>query len=147
GNGDPVPGFLKREVSVELTSPDPIFRLVDLPIPDFSDSNPRIDQSPLKELIRPPLLMETSRGCWWGAKQHCTFCGLNGSTMAFRSKSPERVFDELQYLSARHGLKRIDSVDNILDTRYINTLFPRLRDSKLGIELFYEVKANLRYDQ
>src|SRR4029077_5489915 len=31
---------------------------------------------------------ETSRGCWWGAKSH-TFCGLNGSTMAFRSKSDD----------------------------------------------------------
>ena len=34
---------------------------------------------------------ETARGCWWGERQHCTFCGLNGATMAFRSKTPERV--------------------------------------------------------
>ena len=27
---------------------------------------------------------QTSRGCWWGEKSHCTFCGLNGKTMAFR---------------------------------------------------------------
>ncbi|MGH3850607.1 MAG: hypothetical protein ACRDRT_13040, partial [Pseudonocardiaceae bacterium] len=27
---------------------------------------------------------ETSRGCWWGQKQHCTFCGLNGEGMPFR---------------------------------------------------------------
>ena len=36
------------------------------------------------------LSAESSRGCWWGAKSHCTFCGLNGGTMAFRAKSAER---------------------------------------------------------
>lgn len=147
GNGDPLPGILKRGESKELTSPDPIFTLDDLPIPDFTEFYDRLERSPIKDSIQPVLLVETSRGCWWGAKQHCTFCGLNGNTMAFRSKSPERVFDELTYLSNKHGLKRIDCVDNILDTRYINTLFPRLSESDLNIELFYEVKANLKYDQ
>ena len=28
----------------------------------------------------PELLFETSRGCWWGERLHCTFCGLNGTT-------------------------------------------------------------------
>ncbi|MDE3138161.1 MAG: hypothetical protein KGL59_16375, partial [Acidobacteriota bacterium] len=37
------------------------------------------------------ILYETSRGCWWGEKHQCTFCGLNGEGMAFRKKSPERV--------------------------------------------------------
>ena len=146
-NGDPVSGILKQGESTELTSPDPIFALDDLPIPDFSEYYERIGKSPLKEAISPALLVETSPGCWWGAKQHCTFCGLNGNTMAFRSKSPERVFDELSYLTNKHGVKRIDCVDNILDTRYINTLFPKLSESDLEVELFYEVKANLRYDQ
>src|SRR6201999_2928669 len=44
------------------------------------------------------LSYETSRGCWWGQKQHCTFCGLNGEGMAFRQKSPERVIRELKTL-------------------------------------------------
>ena len=30
---------------------------------------------------------ESSRGCWWGQKHHCTFCGINGRGMAFRQKS------------------------------------------------------------
>ena len=32
----------------------------------------------LKPHIR--ILFESARGCWWGEKQHCTFCGLNGSS-------------------------------------------------------------------
>lgn len=31
------------------------------------------------------LLYEASLGCWWGEKHHCTFCGLNGTTMKFRA--------------------------------------------------------------
>ena len=67
--------------------------------------------------------------------------------MSFRSKSPERVFDEMRYLSETYGLKRVNCVDNILDLRYVETLFPKLKESGLGLQLFYEVKANMRYDQ
>ena len=93
------------------------------------------------------MMFETSRGCWWGAKKHCTFCGLNGATMAYRSKSPARAFDEIRQLVSHYGVTRVECVDNILDNRYISTVFPRLAASGLGIELFYEVKANLRQGQ
>ena len=37
------------------------------------------------------------RGAAGGARRsHCTFCGLNGATMTFRSKSAERVLGELE---------------------------------------------------
>jgi ribosomal peptide maturation radical SAM protein 1 len=143
----PIAGILRQGESTELTTPEPVREMDSLPIPDYSDYFEQVQRSPIQTEIRTDLLIETSRGCWWGAKQHCTFCGLNGATMSFRSKSPERVFEELTYLSETYGQKRIDGVDNILDTKYINTLFPKLSESGLNLELFYEVKANLRYDQ
>ena len=143
----PVAGMLKREEAEALTWPERVKDMDSLPIPDYFDYFGQVKNSPLQSEIRPDLLIETSRGCWWGAKHHCTFCGLNGDSMAFRSKSPERVFDELASLSETYEVKRVDCVDNILDTRYINTLFPKLSDSGLKLDLFYEVKANLRYDQ
>ena len=145
-SSEPVPGMVRR-ADAELSWPEPVKEMDDLPYPDFSDYYSRLSASPLKDQITPALLIETARGCWWGAKQHCTFCGLNGDMMSFRSKSPERAFDELKFLSETYGRKKIDCVDNILDMKYINTLFPRLRESGLGIELFYEVKSNLRYEQ
>lgn len=66
----------------------------------------------------PTVLIETSRGCWWGDKSHCTFCGLNGATMAYRSKSGARAFEEMQQLSDQWQTDRIEVVDNILDMRY-----------------------------
>src|SRR5262249_9640089 len=44
---------------------------------------------PNKE-IPPILLFETSRGCWWGERSHCTFCGLNGLTMNYHAMSPQK---------------------------------------------------------
>ena len=87
------------------------------------------------------LAAETSRGCWWGAKVHCKFCGLNGATMAYRSKSPGRAVDEILALSRRYATKRLMMADNILDTRYLTTVVPQLHGA--GLELFYEVKSNL----
>jgi ribosomal peptide maturation radical SAM protein 1 len=140
-------GILQQGVSKELTLPDLIHNLNDLPIPDFRDYFEAFKASPLSETIKPELLIETSRGCWWGAKSHCTFCGLNGETMSFRSKTPERALSEMRYLSETYGVKKMSCVDNILDLRYIPTLFPKLAESGLDLELFYEIKSNMDYEQ
>jgi ribosomal peptide maturation radical SAM protein 1 len=141
----PVPGILCREG--EASDPERIQEMDTLPIPDYSDFFDRVGLSSLGDVLRPVALIETSRGCWWGAKHHCTFCGLNGAAMSFRSKSIQRCFQEFASVSEQYQTKRIDCVDNILDTRYIRLLFPLLADSNLDLELFYEVKANLTYDQ
>ena len=129
------------------TSAERVKDLDTLPIPDYSDYFGRVDSSLLREEMKVDLVIETSRGCWWGAKQHCTFCGLNGDSMAFRSKSLQRAFSELAALTQRYGVKSVECVDNILDMKYVPALFQKLKESGMGLELFYEVKSNLRYDQ
>jgi ribosomal peptide maturation radical SAM protein 1 len=121
--------------------------LDELSYPDFGDFFVRYAESGLDRMQAPRLALETARGCWWGAKQHCTFCGLNGSTMAFRSKTPERALAEIRALTDRHPGLFIDMADNILDMRYFGTLLPRLEGAGLGLRMFYEVKANLRKEQ
>jgi ribosomal peptide maturation radical SAM protein 1 len=91
--------------------------------------------------------MESSRGCWWGEKQHCTFCGLNGTSMAFRSKSAARVLEEITELQSRYRCDYIAAVDNILDMKYFRDLVPELGRRRLDIRLFYEAKANLTKQQ
>ena len=54
-----------------------------------------------RRMRAPTILFETSRGCWWGERMHCTFCGLNGATMAYRSKSAPRALDELRRSDGR----------------------------------------------
>ena len=146
GSREPPPGILARGAA-DLTWPAPVENLDALPMPDYAEYFARIETSPLRPDLQPCVLIETSRGCWWGAKHHCTFCGLNGATMTFRSKSPDRAFAEFAFLSRTYDTKRVDCVDNILDVRYVQTLFPQLADSGLDLSLFYEVKSNLRFDQ
>ncbi len=93
---------------------------------------------------RARLLFESSRGCWWGARSHCTFCGLNGTSMAFRSKSASRAMAELRWLTSKYPSHAVSVVDNILDLRYFDSLIPLLQRDPLPVELFYEVKANLK---
>jgi ribosomal peptide maturation radical SAM protein 1 len=86
---------------------------------------------------------ETSRGCWWGQKQHCTFCGLNGEGMAFRVKSPDRVLRDLTVLTARHRPDVVVMADNIMPYQYFSSVVPRLARELPGVKIFYEQKANL----
>lgn len=119
----------------------------DLPYPDFDDYFARMQRSPLAGSFEPLLFFEASRGCWWGQKHHCVFCGLNGGRMAYRSKSPQRAFDELRYLTARHKVYKASTSDNILDHRYLTTLLPMLRDSDVDLSFIFEMKTNLTREQ
>lgn len=130
-------------------APRPLFRDLDsLPVPDFDDYFRGLGRFRHAAAVRPGLPLETSRGCWWGAVRHCTFCGLNGSSMAFRSKSPARVHEEILALEERYGISCFETVDNILDMTYFQGLLPALAaEGGERRKIFYEVKANLRRSQ
>jgi ribosomal peptide maturation radical SAM protein 1 len=117
-------------------------RLDDLPNPEYGEYFDRMAtlDLPADDVWIP---FESARGCWWGAKHHCTFCGLNGTTMRFRAKSPRRVLDELAQQARRYRTFRFEAVDNILDPRYLRELFPAITDSGDDYQIFYEAKANL----
>jgi ribosomal peptide maturation radical SAM protein 1 len=120
-----------------------------LPFPDYDDFFEQLESSclTLDETHKPILLFETSRGCWWGERNQCTFCGLNGESMAYRSKSAERALSELLYLTDKYPHCSVQVVDNILDLKYFQDFIPKLASYQLDVGLFYEVKANLRKEQ
>ncbi len=89
------------------------------------------------------LLYEGSRGCWWGEKHHCTFCGLNAQAMRFRAKSPEQVEKDLDHLSNRYSATRFRMVDNIIDMKFIDGLFGRFAHHHYDLDVFMETKSNL----
>ncbi len=96
-----------------------------------------------RDEVAPIVLFETSRGCWWGQKAHCTFCGLNGSTMSYRSMTPDSAvqqFEELFRYADR--CSHFESVDNILPKSYVRDVLPRLTVPE-HVSIFYEVKADL----
>ena len=93
------------------------------------------------------LLYEGSRGCWWGEKHHCTFCGLNAQAMQFRAKSPNQVAKELDYLSSRYDTTRFRMVDNIIDMKYVDGLFGKFAQDHYDLDVFMETKSNLNKRQ
>ncbi len=145
----PIPGIVYRDGDGESAATGSAALIQDLdalPIPDYSDYFNDLSDCGAAVGVYPILLFETSRGCWWGAKSHCTFCGLNGGTMAFRSKSPRRAIRELEYLVDRWQTEMVEAVDNILDMKYFNSVLPALAEASANgrsWQIFYEVKANL----
>lgn len=127
----------------EPASASPVEDLDTLPFPDFDDYFARWGKSPLSSAVQPQLFFEMSRGCWWGQKHHCAFCGLNGDSLRYRSKSPDRVLEELRYLWERYRVARASAADNILDHRYFDSLLPRLAEANLPIRFACELKTNL----
>ena len=59
-----------------------------------------------------------------GAAHQCTFCGLNGTSLGYRSKSPERVLAEVRELEDRYGVSDFEAVDNSSTWRTDKTLLP-----------------------
>jgi ribosomal peptide maturation radical SAM protein 1 len=128
---------------------EPQVPMDEVPAPTYDDYFERLARTPLRSELWPEvaILFESSRGCWWGAKSHCTFCGLNGSLMTFRSKPASRVADEILSMAARYRVLDFVAVDDIIDLHHIRDLFPLLRASGADLTFFYETKANLTKDQ
>lgn len=127
----------------------PIARLEDMdqsPVPDFDDYFAALaGTQALGKHLRPALPFQTARGCWWGEKSHCSFCGISSTAMRFRAKSGSNVMEQMIALRDRYGIDTFQGTEYIFDYRYFETLLPRLRELKALFR--FEVKANLKPEQ
>ncbi|KOV66933.1 RiPP maturation radical SAM C-methyltransferase [Streptomyces sp. MMG1121] len=118
-----------------------------VPAPDYDAYFRALADSSLRDHVSPMLVLETSRGCWWGEAHQCTFCGLNGSNIDFRSKAPERIAQEVRDLAERHQVLDMVMVDNILDLKYLNTAMPEIAALDCDLRIHYEIKSNMNREQ
>ena len=142
-----IPGMVVRkdgQTLVPARSTDPVADMDSLPMPDFDDFFEQHEALGLHARHQPAVVFETSRGCWWGAKNHCTFCGLNGVTMSYRAKSQDRALAELTHLVKRHCTRNVANADNIMDMRYFERFVPELTAADLDLLIYYETKSNLK---
>ncbi|MDO4488947.1 MAG: RiPP maturation radical SAM C-methyltransferase [Eubacteriales bacterium] len=163
GTLDELPyGLLKQGMDFPEEPPHRIVHDMDLvPAPDFDDYYEMLRSWRGYEQIQifqrrseMRLLLETSRGCWWGAKKHCKFCGLNGQDLSHRKKSPEKVLEEIRETTAKYNNGHICFADNILPMEWFKELIPELREDVRNNEDFdrqysftAEIKANLTEEQ
>lgn len=118
----------------------------EVPVPDFAPYFEQIAPYRTRRTNRlsfDGIPFVSSRGCWWGEKQHCTFCGLNGLGMVYRERDPDAVIEELLQASSKYQAVRMYAADNIIPHRYLRTFLPRLAEHDLDLEIFYETKSNL----
>ena len=121
-----------------------------VPIPDFDDYF--ADKSRLEEenqiRIRSDFLpVETSRGCWWGQKHHCVFCGIDEFTMKYRSRTVDSVIRMFDTLHKQYGMGCFRVNDYILPHSYHKTLIPKLASKPQLYSIACESKANLTPNQ
>jgi ribosomal peptide maturation radical SAM protein 1 len=147
GSVGELPGLLSRDRDgrVRGVQATPVRDLDALPTPDYRPYFDRAEALGLAEHYSENwgLPFESSRGCWWGQKHHCTFCGLNGLGMQYRAKSFERTLRELSELTSSYQICNFEAVDNILGTKYVQEFFGKIEQTKSDYEFFYEVKSNL----
>ncbi|MCP4020319.1 MAG: hypothetical protein GY729_00625, partial [Desulfobacteraceae bacterium] len=63
-----------------------------IPTPDFTEFYAQLSHfmNQMPENLYLPF--QSSRGCWWGEKKPCTFCGTHHDYFRYRMKSPTKVF-------------------------------------------------------
>jgi len=134
--GAPLPPSSAERIGEELS--------IDTPMElNYDDFLQRFDEYFAKTDLEAILPIETSRGCWWGERSHCTFCGLNGVSMAYRAMKPELAIEHFKSLFRYSGkVGMLEAVDNILPKHYLKDVLPFL-ETPPDMKIFYEVKADL----
>ncbi len=146
---DGLPGVMYRTAKGErrFNGRAPNLEQMELtPLPDFDEFMEKRDALELDDnLLQLPI--ETARGCWYGMKNHCTFCGLNRQGMAFRAKPPAQVLEMLSALARRYGTRHFNAIDNILAPEYAHALFGELAKAKSDLLLHYEIRPTVGREQ
>lgn len=140
-----VPGIVSRGQAdtASRCAQTEFINLDDWPAPDFDPYFEQLSTSKVDSVIEPKLAYEIARGCWWGEKHHCTFCGLNGDSMLFRRKSTEKALLEITALITRHCNLDVIFADNILHPTDIAAIFDKL-PRNIDLRMHLEVKSNMR---
>lgn len=148
-NSEPVegmPGVSCRQAAGEIVTGDAagLYRpdAERLPL-NYDPYFKRLTDLDLVEKIHPWLPFEGSRGCWYGQKVQCTFCGLH-EIMEFRAWKAEAVLAELERLYARYRIGRFYAMDLIMPREYLRTFLPEVASRGHDWRFFWEIKSNMR---
>lgn len=110
---------------------------------DFDAYFERFAKLPRLNAMAAWIPFESSRGCWYGEKSQCTFCGLN-EIIKFRQRDTTRIFDELQVYENRYKISNFFAVDLIMPRTFFDDFLPQVISSEKNWTIFYEVKSNIK---
>jgi ribosomal peptide maturation radical SAM protein 1 len=145
-----IQGLLWRDESGETVangaSAPRVMKMDELPVPAYDIWLATRRQLAPERDHEISLILETGRGCWYGEKNHCIFCGFNGESLISRHKSPARALAEIDDL-VKYGVRDVFVSDLILPHQYYTTMLPELAERHYDLTIFYEVKSNISRDR
>lgn len=116
------------------------------PIPDYSDYFMERKRAENKLDVIIPFIgipFESSRGCSWGYTKGCRFCGLEKEHMRYRTKSADKMRDEVLQLSKTYKTLNFLATDLLLPNGMIKQFFPTMKQTAFDLAFFYETRATL----
>ncbi len=147
-DGESIPGILSRRKNTSSPDPQPLSDLDRSPIPDYSDYFEQLHGSELHAAIGAPSLpLETSRGCWWGEKCQCVFCGDHRRSIVYRSKSAPRILREIKSLADKYQVSSFVCVDDAMDRKHIEMVYRPLAEDGSNHSLYYQTRPELTRDE
>lgn len=119
--------------------------LEDNVVPDFSDYFNELESTGLSKHVVPCLLIEGSRGCWWGEKSRCKFCGIHTcrETLSYRKKSSLKIVKELEQQAKQYNTNIFVFTDCILSPEHIKQIPQLIDQNNDDFHLFAEIKSNI----
>lgn len=149
------PSLLKRLASGEDGGP----RIINTSVPVDLNKTPALDYSDYYRQLKLELPgsktekngiillpYETSRGCWWGQKKQCTFCGLNGTNIQYRERNPLHALSEIKSLLINHPTRKIILTDNVMPKGYLKSFVPEIITQLGKVEIAYEVRSTMPFE-
>lgn len=97
-----------------------------VPMPDYSDYASLYEQSEFMGQVRARIFFEMSRGCYWGQRKRCIFCGQSSETLRFRKKSRGRIISEVRSLVSDYPGFCLSLSDESCDAEMLDSLMEAL---------------------
>ncbi len=131
----------------------PFENLDRIPLPDYSNFFDQIERfmdlkigarqpgdSVMAGTLKLSVSYETNRGCWWGEKSKCRFCG---NKIHYREKSSGKVLADMQTLSRSYPGTTLLLSDNIMPHFLPREVLPVLAGTREHSAISLLVKSNL----
>jgi hypothetical protein len=134
-----IPGLAYRRDRLHENEGRVVEDLNALPVPDYGDFDLPAYYSP-----SPVLPLAASRGCYW---RRCSFCVHHKSYLSYRTKSAERVVEEMEDLQKWHGGKHFSFVDEMIHPKQFEKLSEALITADLGARFYALAKPTKAFNR
>ncbi len=113
------------------------------PFPCYKDYFADLEESEFGNLVIPSLPVELARGCWWAAKEPCTFCGLNVNPVKYRTRPVDAVMADLLEKIIKFSVTNITFVDNVVNPATVEKVASGLEPLGGDVSVFMEIRADM----